>query len=104
MHGAIDAQRTDALSHEVGIAGDVRIHGGVLQQRLDRRLVELRMRLSQQRCGARRCGDAIDVPWMFRLPVPVPTPAETIETPGADRSGLNVEPPWPGPREENVAI
>ncbi len=50
------------------------------------------------------CGDAIEVPCRLRLPVPVPTPAETIETPGADRSGLNVEPPWPGPREENVAI
>ena len=37
-------------------------------------------------------------------PVPEPAPADTIATPGADRSGLNVEPPCPGPREENVAI
>ena len=46
----------------------------------------------------------MDVPCRFSEPVPVPTPADTMDTPGAERSGLNVEPPWPGPRELKVAI
>ena len=76
IHGAIDAQRTDTLSHEVGIAGDVRVDRGVLQQRLDRRLVELRMlpdaaalRRPPRAARPSRC------PAGSAQPVPVPTPA-----------------------------
>ncbi len=34
------------------------------------------------------CGEAIEVPEMVAAPLPVPTPVETVETPGAVMFGL----------------
>ncbi len=49
------------------------------------------------------CGDAMDVPEIVAGRLPVPTPAETMLTPGAETDGLRPLSPERGPPEENVA-
>ncbi|GBF24979.1 hypothetical protein MnTg02_00006 [bacterium MnTg02] len=50
------------------------------------------------------CGDDIEVPPIVSGPVPLPTNVEVIALPGPVTSGLNVEPPCPGPCEEKPEI
>jgi hypothetical protein len=48
-------------------------------------------------------GDAIEVPEIVAGPEPVPTPVETIATPGAVTSGFSALLLLPGPPEEKEA-
>src|SRR4051794_3782491 len=49
------------------------------------------------------CGDAIEVPESVAAPLPVPTPVDTIDTPGALSCGLRKLSPKRGPLDENDA-
>src|SRR6516162_4004395 len=49
------------------------------------------------------CGVAIDVPESLSAPLPVPTPVEKIDTPGAVISGLSALSSWRGPPDVKLA-
>ena len=49
------------------------------------------------------CGDAIEVPEIVAGPLPVPTPVETMDTPGPVMSGFNPLSPVRGPPDEKLA-
>ena len=49
------------------------------------------------------CGDAIEVPEMIAMPLPVPLPVEMTLTPGAVMSGLRSLVPTVGPPELKLA-
>src|SRR5215468_2351099 len=49
------------------------------------------------------CGVAIDVPDITAKPLPVPTPVETVDTPGAVIPGRNTLSPMRGPWDEKLA-
>ena len=50
------------------------------------------------------CGADIEVPDSVSGPLPVPTPADTVETPGAVISGFSALSPLRGPADENDAM
>ena len=49
------------------------------------------------------CGEAIEVPEIVAAPLPVPTPVETVDTPGAEMFGFRPLSPVRGPPDEKLA-